>query len=379
MTGADAGAATSEDAAAPTDADGAADPRLPMAATTAFGERVLAAWREGVLVPGRSSEAAVALAGIGESFAAWRLEPSDGGGPLTVRVLWRESGEIAQAIGKEVPALEQLPPGIGPVSIAQHPDADASPIGKPCIVTTHVPGRVLDPADWTPAHLAAHARLLAAMHRRSYPGRGELAADGDPLRALRRGPMSMVGEVDLAFGWWREHEPAVCADATNTVLMDAARAVCVSAQGAFDAAPDFVLAHGDLCATNIVWDEDAGDSPRPGYIDFEWAQVDDRARDLAIIGGAVRGGPWYVPLDADGLEAFLRTYVAASRALEPERPIDVDSLRARRDAWVAYERTAMLLHVTRRAAAGDALHRGVLPILRWTLAEHLGVRKADIA
>ena len=51
---------------------------------------------------------------------------------------------------------------------------------------------------------------------------------------------------------------------------------------------------------------------------------------------------------------------------------DVPSLRERMRAWTAYERTAMLVHVASRAAT-RASHRRVLPVLRGTLADELGV------
>lgn len=334
------------------------------AASPETGERILAAWREGALVPrsGPSGDATVTVSGRGESYVAWCLAPEDGD-PLAVRVPWRGPEDLAQPIGREMAVLAQLEPGIGPAPVALHIDASTSPIGLPCVVTTFVPGRVLGPEEWTREQLLAHARTLALMHRRPWPGRGQIASGTDPAADLVRGPMSMLGEIDGAFTWWRENEPAVCADPANAALMAAARAVCEAAEPMFAQVTTFALAHGDLCATNIVV-EDAPGGPVPRYIDFEWAQCDDRARDVAIIGGPVHGGPWYVPLGAEALEAFLQEYVRAARELDPGLELDADALRVRRDAWIAYERTAMLLHVARRAAAADPLHRSVLAPLR---------------
>ena len=110
------------------------------------------------------------------------------------------------------------------------------------------------------------------------------------------------------------------------------------------------------------------------YIDYEWAQGDDPARDLAIIGGPVHGGPWYVPLAEEQVMAFVEEYVRARGELGevPAGIADVGALRERMRAWTAYERTAMLVHVASRAAT-RASHRQVLPVLRGTLAAELGL------
>lgn len=338
------------------------------AASPETAERILAAWREGALVPrsGPGGDATVVVSGRGESYVAWRLTPEDGD-PLAVRVPRLGPDDLAQPIGREMPVLAQLEPGIGPAPVALHAEAATSPVGLPCVVTTFVPGRVLDPEEWTREHLLAHARALAAMHRRAWPGRGPIASGTDPAADLARGSMSMLAECDGSFAWWRENVPAVCADSANAAIMDAARAVCEAAEPAFARLDAYALAHGDLVSTNIVWeDRTDGEASAPTcrYIDYEWAQADDRARDLAIIGGPVHAGPWYVPLGAEALEAFLQEYVRATRELDPGLELDADALRVRRDAWIAYERTAMLLHVARRAAAGDPLHRSVLAPLR---------------
>ena len=104
------------------------------------------------------------------------------------------------------------------------------------------------------------------------------------------------------------------------------------------------------------------------------AQGDDPARDLAIIGGPVHGGPWYVPLAEEQVTAFVDEYVRARGELGevPAGIADVGALRERMRAWTAYERTAMLVHVASRAAT-RASHRQVLPVLQGTLAAELGL------
>jgi len=351
-------------------------------ASPEFGERVLAAWRDGTLIPddvvsAKTPRAAeVAVAGVGESFVAWRLTPAHEE-TLVVRVPWRPLDDLAQPLGEEIAALDHVDPAVGPRPVAVCADPARSPIALPYVVTTHVPGRVLAPSEWTPAHLAAHARALAVLHRPVFPGRGRLLPGATRVEqevGLARGPFSMLAEIDGAFSWWREHHPELTDEPLTARLLDAARAVCAAAEPVAARLGSFTLAHGDLCATNVVWEDgETGRGPVPRYIDFEWAQADDPARDLAIIGGTVHGGPWYVPMDAESREAFLLAYVRAVHELEPERPLDLDELRIRRDAWEAYERTAMSLHVARRATDGDAVHAAALPVLRDSLARRLGV------
>ncbi|GAB2542395.1 phosphotransferase family protein [Brachybacterium huguangmaarense] len=364
-------------------------PRAALAvASDATGEALREAWRSGALghVDGETgagtADVRAAVTGVGESFVAWRLTPSSGP-ELVVRIPWRPIDDLAQPIGDEFPALAHVPPGVGPQPVRLVSDPAETAVGRPLIVTTYLPGRVLAPAQWSPAHLLAHARRVAELHAPVFDGRGKLAPGGpgtpEEARHLVRGPMSMLAEVDGAFGWWRANHPEVTDTPLAARLMDAARAECERAEatGAFARLTSFTLAHGDLCATNVVW-EDAGTGPDAAGptchdIDFEWAQADDPARDVAIIGGAVHGGPWYVPMDEDAVAAFCDEYVRESRRLRPDAPLDARDLRIRRDAWEAYERTAMLLHSTRRAAEGDPEHAAVLPGLRERLARRLGV------
>ncbi|MCG7427859.1 phosphotransferase [Helcobacillus sp. ACRRO] len=375
---------------------------LPDPTSPALGERLAEAWADGSLIPVGPAPAAelpasehpapklppaervrADLVGTGESYAAWRLS-APGTDPVTVRVPLTDA-----AVGLEFPALrlvQEHAPQAGPAPLAAHPDGATSPIGVPCAVTGFVPGEVLSPQGWTPAHLAAHARLLARLHTIALPGRGALPV-------LAPGPFSLEAEAASVFAWWEEHHPEALAlpgdpagsagaDGTRRIL-DRALAFCSRIDRDAGLTSDFVLSHGDLCATNVVWSHSEHPSPErdrtaapgtpvPGFIDFEWAQADDRARDLAIIGGAVHGGPWYVPMDDAAVRAFVAEYVRESESLtDAAAPLDADHLLLRRDGWVAYERTAMLLHCSARASVGNELHRRVLPGLRERLSAFL--------
>jgi aminoglycoside phosphotransferase (APT) family kinase protein len=365
-------------------------------ASPAMGERLVEAWRTGTLVlpleddaspvrlPGLhrsvlpaslSGPARVALAGVGERFAAWRVIPQENA-PIIVRIPHVAPAELHQDLAGEIAGLTLLPAEVGPAPIAFHDDPATSPIGHPYVVTTAVPGTAAFPTAWTPTHLEAHAARLARLHSLPAPGRGPVTLGPDPWAGVAPGPQSLLAEVEEeAASWRRDHGGAIAEHSLEPFLEAALRRVAaIEPQIAqLDA---FVLAHGDLCATNILWDRsgDGGGGPEVRYIDFEWAQGDDPARDLAIIGGAVHGGPWYVPLDEEQVDAFVRAYVRerGGPGEVPEAVADVGALRERMRAWTAYERTAMLVHVASRAST-RASHRRVLPVLRGTLAAELGL------
>ncbi|MGO2824878.1 phosphotransferase family protein [Brachybacterium alimentarium] len=363
-------------------------------ASPALGEQLREAWRAGALLrptgtgqlapsgPGRdgsesaaatpSGEAQVSLAGVGERFAAWRVVPQRGAAVI-VRVPHVAPDELTQDLGQEIAALSLLPASVGPAPVVAHEDPATSPIGHAFVVASDVPGTAAAPEAWTDLELAAHADVLARLHSVPAPGRGPVGLGPDPWAAVPRGAQSLLTEVEEEVAAWRSAHGPVIAEHGLEPFLEAALARVATIEQDLAALDGFVLAHGDLCATNILWEHGAG-GPTARYIDFEWAQGDDPARDLAIIGGAVHGGPWYVPLDPDQVTAFVDAYVRArSRAGElPASVADTASLRDRMRAWIAYERTAMLVHVASRAST-RSLHRRVLPILRGTLAQELGL------
>lgn len=329
------------------------DSRAADAAEQHRARALAEAWRSGTLVPGAPAPPPddpvhVAPMGRGESFEAWEVRPL-AGPSLTVRIPWQDPARHVPAMAAEVVALGRIPEGIGPRALALHEDAARSPIGAPCLVTSHMPGVALPPRQWTSAHLLAHARLLAALHRAEEPSRVP----------------SWQLETSTLFAQWAAELPPQDPHRLGPVIA-AAGTACAEAAELIDAAPRWTLCHGDLCATNIVWE-----GGRCAYIDFEWAMADDPARDLAIIGGSVHGGPWYVPMDEAQVGGFVEAYRAAGRELGS--PVEkASALRARMRAWTLYERTAMLVHVAGRAGT-SALHARALPQLRAGLAALLGL------
>ena len=376
-------------AGAPARPDPAA-PALLDPASPAKGERIAEAWRIGALVrasdphrsvlppsrPGRlSGRAHVALAGVGERIAAWRVTPQEGAAVI-VRVPHVAPEELHQDLAHELAALTLIPPEVGPAPIAVHDEASTSPLGHPCVVTTDVPGVAAAPGAWTGAHLRSHARLLARLHSVPAPGRGPVSSGPEPWAAVPVGTPQLLAEVEAEVGVWRERHGALLAEHGLEPFLEAALTGVAGIEDQIASLEGFSLCHGDLCATNILWagTDAASSDPRVQYIDFEWAQGDDPARDLAIIGGRVHGGPWYVPLAEEQVAQFVDAYVRARGELGevPAAVADVAALRERMRAWTAYERTAMLVHVASRAAT-RASHRRVLPVLRGTLAEALGL------
>lgn len=364
-------------------------------ASTAMGELLAEAWREGTLVlplredasplrlPGLhksvlpaslSGQARVTLAGVGERFAAWRVIPQQNA-PVIVRIPHVTPAELHQDLAHEIAALTLLPAEVGPEPIAVHDDPATSPIGHPYVVTSEIPGTAASPATWTGAHLQAHAGHLALLHAVPAPGRGPVSLGTDPWAAVAPGPQHLLPEVEAEIESWQLAHGAAIQEHGIGPLLEAARAEVAAVDGEIAQLDGFVLAHGDLCATNILWHgiDQATGAPGVQYIDFEWAQGDDPARDLANLGGAVHGGPWYVPLAEEQVDDFVRAYVRArgERGELPASVSDAASLRRRMRAWTAYERSAMLVHVASRASTRST-HARVLPTLRRTLAATLG-------
>jgi aminoglycoside phosphotransferase (APT) family kinase protein len=303
------------------------DPTAPEA-----GARILDAIRTGgVSLPGPGlspSLVRVSPLGLGESYAAWLV--TDGAASVVIRLARRRPEDMACPMIDEFRAGPLIPDGIGSRPLAMDDSAD-NPLGAPYLVSTFAPGVVREPSAWDPPLLRAHARRLAVLHQRRLALAGPVGGTGSRL--------DIVDEFDGAYSWWRSAHPEVAETPEAAALARLIRPRLAAAAPAFDGI-DYALIHGDLVATNVVVDP----SGTPRYIDWEWARIGDVANDLALIGGRITGGPWYVPMDADTLDEFLREYHSARADHAPESTEPIERLRTRRDAWELMERFLSSLH-----------------------------------
>ena len=274
----------------------------------------------------------ISLLGVGESYAAWLA--SDGATSLVFRLARRAPSDMACPMIDELRAGALIPDHLGSRPLAMN-ESSANPLGTPYLVSSFVPGSVRAPGAWDLPLLRAHARRLAELHQRRFALAGPVGAEGSRL--------DIVDEFDGAYSWWRTARPEAAESPEAVALAGRIRPRLVAAAPAFDGI-DYALTHGDLVATNVVVD----DVGTPRYIDWEWARIGDVANDLALIGGRVTGGPWYVPMDDATVDEFLHAYRSARLELSDDvEPLD--QLRTRRDAWELMERFLSSLHFERRA------------------------------
>ena len=230
----------------------------------------------------------------------------------------------------EFEVLRRVPPELGTSAVALETGAD-NPLGAPYMVTTHVPGRALRAADWNPRLATSLAHQIARLHVAFAAGPAPSAASVPSA--------SEQGEELLA--WWGTHHPATLSDSRVSALLPAWLRELTRLAPAFEAVPTHPLIHGDVVATNVI----LGPDGVPRLIDFEWSGPGDRAKDLALIGGRVFGGPWYLPMTPDDVAAFVTEY---SRYSRHAGAIDPQQLLARRDAYELLDRMGNLLYCLSR-------------------------------
>ena len=272
--------------------------------------------------------------GAGESYTAWRI--GSGEQARVLRLPRHLPHDMPRPMETEFEILRRVPPELGTSAVALETGAD-NPLGTPYMVTTHVPGRALRATDWNPRLATALAHQIARLHE-------ALAAAPAPSAAF----VPSAGEQgeELAT-WWGEHHPETLTDPRVRELLPAWRRELTRLASAFEAVPTHRLIHGDAVATNVI----LGPDGLPRLIDFEWSGPGDIAKDLALIGGRVTGGPWYLPMTSDDVTAFVTEYSRysrCSRLAQDSSATDPQRLLERREAYELLDRLGNLLYCLSR-------------------------------
>lgn len=288
-------------------------------------------------LPAEPGTSEITLLGAGESYVAWRIGSGDQARVL--RVPRRSPHEMPRSMTAEFETLRRVPPELGTSAIALETGVD-NPLGIPYMVTTHVPGRALRATDWNPRLATALAHQIARLHE-------ALATSPAPSAAF----VPSAGEQGQELlTWWGRHHPETLSDPRVSALLPAWCRELSRLAPAFEAVPTHPLIHGDVVVTNVI----LGPDGVPRLIDFEWSGPGDRAKDLALIGGRVIGGPWYLPMTPDDVAAFVTEYSRYSRHAQRSRSqwetdvIDPQQLLARRDAYELLDRMGNLLYCLSR-------------------------------
>ena len=279
-------------------------------------------------LPAEPGTSEITLLGAGESYVAWRIGSGDQARVL--RVPRRSPHEMPRSMTAEFETLRRVPPELGTSAIALETGTD-NPLGIPYMVTTHVSGRALRATDWNPRLATALAHQIARLH--------EALATSPAPSAVFVPSAGEQGEELLT--WWGKHHPETLTDPRVSALLPAWCRELTRLAPAFEAVPIHPLIHGDVVVTNVI----LGPDGVPRLIDFEWSGPGDRAKDLALIGGRVIGGPWYLPMTPDDVAAFVTEY---SRYSRHAGAIDPQQLLARRDAYELLDRMGNLLYCLSR-------------------------------
>ena len=297
--------------------------------------------------------------GAGESYTAWRIGSGDQARVL--RVPRHAPLEMPRSMETEFEVLRRVPPELGTSAVALETGAD-NPLGAPYMVTTYVPGRALRAADWNPRLATSLAHQIARLHAAFAAGP---APSATPVPSACE-----QGEELLA--WWGTHHPAILSDSRVSALLPAWLREFTRLVPAFEAVPAHPLIHGDVVVTNVV----LGPDGVPRLIDFEWSGPGDTAKDLALIGGRVTGGPWYLPMTSDDVTAFVTEYsryschAQRSRLAQDTGATDPQRLLERREAYELLDRLGNLLYCLSRP--GETRYRRWADELAHSLTARLG-------
>ena len=297
--------------------------------------------------------------GAGESYTAWRV--GSGEQARVLRLPRRPPHDLPRSMETEFEVLRRVPPELGTSAVALESGSD-NPLGTPYMVTTHVPGRALRTADWNPRLATALAHQIARLHE-------ALATAPAPSAAL---VPSADEQGEELVTWWGEHHPQTLTDPRVRPLLPAWRRELDRLAPAFETVPTHRLIHGDAVAPNVI----LGPDGLPRLIDFEWSGPGDTAKDLALIGGWVTGGPWYLPMTPDDVTAFVTEYSRYSRSLRRSRlaqdtgAADPQRLLERRDAYELLDRLGNLLYCLSRP--GEARYGRWADELARSLTARLG-------
>ena len=301
-------------------------------------------------LPAEPGTPEITLLGAGESYVAWRIGSGDQARVL--RVPRCSPHEMPRSMTAEFETLRRVPPELGTSAIALETGTD-NPLGIPYMVTTHVSGRALRATDWNPRLATALAHQIARLHE-------ALATSPAPSAAF----VPSAGEQgEELLTWWGRRHPETLTDPRVSALLPAWCRELDRLAPAFEAVPAHSLIHGDVVVTNVI----LGPDGVPRLIDFEWSGPGDIAKDLALIGGRVIGGPWYLPMTPDDVAAFVTEY---SRHSRHAGAIDPQQLLERRDAYELLDRMGNLLYCLSRP--GETRYRRWADELAHSLTARLG-------
>ena len=294
--------------------------------------------------------------GTGESYTAWRV--GSGEQARVLRLPRHLPHDMPRSMETEFEVLRRVPSELGTSAVALETSSD-NPLGTPYMVTTHVPGRALRTADWNPRFATALAHQIARLHE-------ALATATAPSAAFV--PSADEQGEDLVT-WWGEHHPQTLTDPRVRPLLPAWRRELDRLAPAFEAVPIHPIIHGDVVAPNVI----LGPDGLPRLIDFEWSGPGDTAKDLALIGGRVTGGPWYLPMTPDDVTTFVTEYARyprRSRLAQDTGATDPQRLLDRRDGYELLDRLGNLLYCLSRP--GEARYGRWADELARSLTARLG-------